>query len=223
MILIIAIQGSIGSGKSTVLENDHVLFSRLRDEFVEEINVCVLREPVELWEYDSMLPGYYNGTVTPFVFQTYIMSTQMHQMLDALIQPYDVIVFERDIHSSKQIFGEMLKSRMTTEEQTAYNCLYDMCCGALSYYDIVSYNNIVINTNPTECISRLSTRQRKYEMRAITMEYMQQLDAMHHKYYDNVIPYGKNIIINGNRNKQDVLDDVVDAIVNVCSDYFLRV
>jgi deoxyadenosine/deoxycytidine kinase len=88
--LIIAIEGNIGIGKSTLLAN-------LRKHFALDESVAIVDEPVALWEEHGLLEAMYTDTLSRCAFQLMALTTRYTALLDALASKAKVIITERSV------------------------------------------------------------------------------------------------------------------------------
>ncbi len=85
---IVAIEGGIGVGKSTVID-------RLKELFKDNPNVIVLPEPVDEWESRGFLASMYAGRIDPGAFQHMVLMGLSGDLLEALRQRPALIITER--------------------------------------------------------------------------------------------------------------------------------
>ena len=113
-LLHVVIDGSIGTGKSTVL-------AQLMGEFPEAI---IVAEPVGLWEKSGILAGLYDGSLNAGMFQLAALSTIVAADADAHAtarsRGADLMISER-APASTQAFAA---ATLTGLERTAYDVSY---------------------------------------------------------------------------------------------------
>ena len=88
--LIIAIEGNIGIGKSTLLAN-------LRKHFALDESVAIVDEPVALWEKHGLLEAMYTDTLSRCAFQLMALTTRYTALLEALASKAKIIITERSV------------------------------------------------------------------------------------------------------------------------------
>ena len=108
-ISIIAIEGNIGSGKSTFVQE-------LKERFADRIDICFLQEPVQEWlaiqdnSGTNILEHYYRDQrqyAFPFQMMAYI--SRLSILKRALENPqYKYIITERCLFTDKNVFCKML-------------------------------------------------------------------------------------------------------------------
>lgn len=181
-VSIISIEGNIGAGKSTFLEELKTMFS-------QNSSVVFLDEPVEIWEsvkdkYGvSMLQKFYsNPRKYSFAFQmmAYVSRlSNLRKMLESLkaeIQNEDdhkVIITERSIYTDKCVFAKMLydEGNMEDVEFQIYLKWFDEF--SIKQLDSV----IMLQTDPEKSHERVLTRGRVGEV--IPLEYLQKCEEYH--------------------------------------------
>ena len=106
--LIIAVEGNIGTGKSTLLE-------KLREKYADDPSIYLMQEPVDVWDTikDSqgvtMLEKYYSDqTRYAFSFQMMAYISRIASIRAALKQKYRIIISERSVYTDSAVFAKML-------------------------------------------------------------------------------------------------------------------
>ncbi|XP_063982082.1 deoxynucleoside kinase-like isoform X3 [Diachasmimorpha longicaudata] len=163
----VCIEGNIGSGKTTFLNN-----------FKQFNNTMVLQEPVELWRnvegmnlLDLMYkdPGRY-----ACLFQSYVQLTmlQLHTMKSPL--PYKIM--ERSVYSARCFIENMKRTNVLKEvEATVLEKWYDWCINhALIETDLIVY----LRTTPDIVYKRMRARARQEE-NLVSLEYLEQVHQIH--------------------------------------------
>ena len=173
---IISIEGNIGSGKSTLVEE-------LRKKFGNNEKVCFLQEPVDIWntikdkEGNTMITKFYADTKKySFAFQMMAYISRLSLLREAINKHYDIIVVERSMFTDKMVFAKMLYDDGNIEEveYQIYNKWFEEFITELPPIDI-----IYVNTAPETAFSRVKKRGREGE--TIPLEYLQNC----HKYHES--------------------------------------
>ena len=109
--ILISIEGNIGAGKSTIIDN-------LKQYMKGNTDVIFLKEPVDIWESiqeketgDNILQKFYNNpTQYAFSFQVMAYITRLSTIRTAIRENPDckVIICERSLDADKNIFAKML-------------------------------------------------------------------------------------------------------------------
>ena len=179
--VIVSIEGNIGSGKSTFVEN-------LKQSYAEQnlntatVKVCFLQEPVDEWNSitdksgETMLAKFYaDSKKYAFPFQMMAYISRLALLRDALKQSYDIIITERCVETDKMVFAQMLydDGKMEEVEYAIYNKWF-----AEFIDDIPEIFTIYLKTDPEVAKQRVDKRARTGE--TIPLEYL----ITCHEYHD---------------------------------------
>ena len=182
----IAIEGNIGSGKSTILKSLSVLLA--------EENVPIFQEPVEEW-HDLLSLFYSSPREYGFVLSMKVLMS----FRKALEHPTCII--ERSPISCRHVFSQMMynEGNMTQHEWDLFK----------EYWDLLSWTPdviIMIDTPASLCMTRIDTRGRGCESK-ISIEYVKRVEFQ----YSNMQKYSAVpfILIDGTRTEHEVLEDVL--------------
>jgi deoxyadenosine/deoxycytidine kinase len=177
--LIISIEGNIGTGKSTLLDN----LKKVLDK-----NIIVIKEPVDQWlkmtdKYDnSILNNFYQDPHKfSFSFQILVLKTMKDLLLKTINENPNciLIICERSIMSSHHVFAKMLynDSYMNEIEYKVYKDLYD------DWFHIGAPDKIIyLNVNAEKCFERIEKRKRLGEQQ-ISLEYLQKCEKYHELWF----------------------------------------
>ncbi|CAF4029740.1 unnamed protein product [Adineta steineri] len=206
----IAVEGNIGSGKSTVLS------------CLEKSPLCdVIPEPIESWtnhKGHNILAMFYDDPHRwAFVFETNALMTlaKLHTQLAKA----PVKVMERSIHSARYCFIENLH-RSNVLQDVEYQILDD-------YFEMLISNEackldliIYLRATPKTCLERIRARNRPEET-TIDLNY---LTTLHRRHEEWLIPrtYGDTpsppvLIVDANQNKERVYSDTNNHVINLIS------
>lgn len=101
-ILLIAIEGAIGVGKSTVVK-------RLKSFLNGKIGISFVDEPVDEWLQHGFLQGMYDGTITPATFQHMVLQSLAGDLLKTIATEDPVIIIsERSAFGNYHVFGKVI-------------------------------------------------------------------------------------------------------------------
>jgi deoxyadenosine/deoxycytidine kinase len=169
---LIAIDGNIGSGKSTFIK------------YIKENyrNIIFLPEPVNEWfkvidsNGKNILENFYEDQKKyAFVFQINAFQSRLQIALDAIRDNHDaIIITERSLYTDRYVFAQMMHDEgniSTLEFNTylnMYNYFIEQCKPDLMIY---------LDTTPSICHERVIKRGRKGENIPIT--YLQDCDKYH--------------------------------------------
>lgn len=201
---LIAIDGNIGSGKSTFV-------SYVKKHYK---NIIFLPEPVTEWmdicdeNNVNILENFYKDqNKYAFVFQINAFQSRLQIALDACKNNPDAIfITERSLYTDKYVFAQMMydQNKISTLEfnvyLTMYNYFIDQCKP-----DVIIY----LDATPSICYDRVIKRDRKGEN--IPLTYLQECN----KYHLNLIcdtPCEK-IHIDSNKNINNKTYNVWDDIL----------
>jgi deoxyadenosine/deoxycytidine kinase len=178
--MIISVEGNIGAGKTTIIEQMQLQ--------MESDKIIFLREPVDLWESikdpvdgESILVKFYkNPSKYAFSFQVMAYATRL-SMIKNVIQKNpqcEVIICERSLDADKNIFAKMLHHDGLIEnvEFQIYNKFYQ------EYPENYKLHKIIyIDADPDVCSNRIGKRGRDGEA-GITLEYLEKCKNFHEKW-----------------------------------------
>jgi len=169
---IVAIEGNIGAGKTTIFE---VLKSRLRHLGGQ---VVFMPEPVELWQSiadesgETALAKFYRDpTKYAFSFQIMAYSSRLAMLRRVIREHPDckVIVCERSLEADRNIFAKLLYAagNMESVEFQIYEMLFR---DTASEYPLNAA--VYIDSDPEVCSARIGKRSRDGES-SIPLDYLQ--------------------------------------------------
>lgn len=173
--MIVAIEGNIASGKSTLLEI-------LKKRYAGNTRVSFLDEPVDVWEsikdkYGvSMLQKYYsNPTKYAFSFQMMALGSRLSILKEKMdsVDSDHIIITERSVYTDRDVFAKMLYDEKMIEdvEFQIYNKWFK---------DFVVYKVdkiVMLKTSPPISFERVNKRGRLGEV--IPIEYLEKCDKYH--------------------------------------------
>ena len=205
MTRIIAIDGNIGAGKTTFLDN-------LEKECIGRTDIFFLREPVDEWmkfkdsSGESILEKFYQDPHKyAFAFQIVAFNTILASLKKVLSDPkYEIIICERSIATARHVFMNMLyKDNIVNDfEYKIYEDLFTKDIVDNYYPTEILYLDVPIKT----CIDRISKRNRQGEQN-INSDYLEKCE---NKYFDWMISNNiKYNMINGNLGIEYIMSNIV--------------
>lgn len=185
MVLLISIEGNIGAGKSTII-------NQLIKENLDP-QIIILQEPVDMWESvkhegETMLQKFYNDQDKyAFAFQIMAFTTRL-QVLQKTIEENPqakLFICERSLDADKHIFAKMLNDDGTIDNimYQIYECCFQEYLVQIKSLDLSGI--IHVNTDPTTCYNRIKTRGREGEDK-ININYLRRCDLYHNRWLENV-------------------------------------
>ena len=181
---IVTVEGNIGAGKSTLVEN-------LKTKYADRTDVMFLQEPVDVWTKitqggKTVLELFYGDQPKySFAFQVLAYTTRL-QMIEAAVAEASrkgirVIVMERSLEADRHIFAKMLYDSGVIEE-----CMYKiyllMSGSGLEKYKADGV--LWVNAGPKTCLERIKKRSREGED-VIMLEYLETCDAYHREWLES--------------------------------------
>uniref|UniRef100_A0A6C0HS16 Deoxynucleoside kinase domain-containing protein n=1 Tax=viral metagenome TaxID=1070528 RepID=A0A6C0HS16_9ZZZZ len=202
MIRILSIEGNIGAGKSTLMEE-------IKKKYADNDKVHFLDEPVELWENVkdkfgvSMLQKYYsNPSKYSFAFQMMAYTSRIKilrkmeaKLLEEVKDGMDrVIITERSILTDKYVFAQMLydEGKMEDVEFQIYNEMFEEF--STRAVDMV----VMLETTPEISFERVVKRGRVGEV--IPLEYLEKC----FRYHESMLQYMNRTVFDAN---QDIYEN----------------
>lgn len=184
--VILSIEGNIGSGKSTFVQN-------LKDNIAPEcengspLRVCFLQEPVDEWNQirdstgKTILECYYEDQQAyAFTFQMMAYITRLNRIKEALAGNYDVIIMERSLQTDRLVFAQMLKdeAKISEIEFAVYTKWFDSFQA-----EIPRCHTVYLRTTPEIALERVQRRAREGE--DIPFDYLAKCHSYHERWLGN--------------------------------------
>lgn len=201
---IVSIEGNIGSGKSTFLEN-------LKKHYKNHEHIVFLREPVDEWEKikdingNTMLQKFYADQKTySFAFQMMAYISRLAILRDTIKKNEGkkiIIITERSLYTDKYVFAKMLYDQGKIEEVT-----YQIYLNWFDEFakDFPISNVIYVNAEPQKCYERIHKRARPGE-EIIPLSYLNDC----HRYHEEFLEEKNGFIV-----EKMVLDGNIDIFEN---------
>lgn len=208
---LIFIEGSIASGKSTLLK------------FLQDKGFIVLDEPLDKWQTDyvendgtNILDLFYKDmTRWSFQLEVAIMTTRYQRLLDALNHENNFVVLERSLWTDRKTFAYNLykDKKMTDMEWKIYVDWFDTFMRAINHQlETIDCYYLYLHTSAIECHKRLKIRNRSEE-KLVPLEYLQDLETSLLEWLHRP---AKNIfIVDGNNSQDKVIDDTIKILDNI--------
>jgi len=182
---IISIEGNIGAGKSTLVEE-------LKIRYANRTDIVFLQEPVDAWaditqDGKTMLQLFYdNQKKYSFAFQVMAYMSRLRMIKNEVDRAYKMniktIVMERSLDADRHIFAKMLHADDMIEE-CMFKIYEQMSDDGLREYS--SDGTVWLTASPKECLRRIGIRGREGEQ-LIGLDYLEKCDLYHQEWLGNV-------------------------------------
>lgn len=186
--LLVSIEGNIGVGKTTLLDNLELYYKNNNIQ-----NVIILREPIKDWmsivdstdNNDIITKFYKDPTKYSFPFQILVLKTVLQLLHDTIENNprCELILCERSILSSRHVFTKMLydASYMNEIEYKIYESLFDDWVNS----EMFTPKKIVyLDISPEISHSRITKRSRVGE--SITLDYISSCGLYHQHWLEKL-------------------------------------
>ena len=180
--ILISIEGNIGSGKTTIIEQ--------MQKRINNNKILFLREPVDLWESikdnegEGILVKFYKDPAKyAFPFQVMAYATRLSMIRNMIKNNPEcqIIICERSLDADKNIFAKMLYKDGLIDEVCfqIYNKFYT------EYSDDFNLKGIIyIDADPDICFERIKKRARNGEGN-IELNYLEKCKKFHKKWLED--------------------------------------
>ena len=191
MTRILSIEGNIGSGKSTFVQNLKDFYSKKANR--SDKKICFLQEPVDQWNTitdetgKTMIECYYTDpNKYAFAFQMMAYISRLVTLKTELKKDYDIIFTERCLLTDRNVFAKMLydDGKINEIEYQIYNKWFDEFVK-----DFPKIEYIYLRTSPQIAFNRIVKRGRVGE--TIPLEYLQTC----HDYHENWLDKHEKLVI----------------------------
>jgi|688.fasta_scaffold820231_1 deoxyadenosine/deoxycytidine kinase len=215
---IFSIEGNIGTGKSTFLDE-------LKKHYKDNARICFLEEPVNVWtsimdEHGvNIIEKYYqNQKRYAFSFQMMAYISRLSSLKRVLEQDkYDVIIMERSLYTDCNVFAKMLYNEKKIEE-------IEYAIYKKWYYEFIKefppITFVYLRAKPTLSFERVLKRNRQGE--TIPLEYLENCHNYHDDWLLNNINNSIIIILDANidiTNKPDTIKEWIVCIEKSITDH----
>ena len=198
---IISVNGNIGSGKSTLMDN----LSKAAYQDTKLFDL--IPEPIESWK--PWLKLFYEDPKRyAYSFQSVVLLHQMIQyefICESQKMMNPIVLFERDPLVSHHIFAQTLMEdgNIHPLEMEVYREMYRR-----KFHWIPDYT-VYIRTEPEVCLERIHERNRSSEG-GIPLDYLKKLHNHHERLFiDEAHRYeGRVIVIDGSQTPEKVAEDL---------------
>jgi len=187
----IAIEGNIGSGKSTILAK------------LNKFGYNTVSESVNSWNKDKWLEDFYESPEEfGFPFQMQVLHSHLTNELDTKCLYFT----ERSAYTSHNCFGRLLYEDNLVSRRNFY-----LMNGFYESFNKLPKKIIYLQSDPKVCLERIHTRGRESESN-MSIDYLDKLHNKHEKYLIDDAPDCEVIRINGNLPEKEVFEKVTQLI-----------
>jgi len=174
---IISIEGNIGAGKTTILDN-------LKEYLKHDKEIIVLKEPVDIWESiidienETILQKFYKNPLKhAFTFQVMAFVTRLSILRKTVKEnpQCKLIICERSLEADRHIFAKMLYDDDLIEDinYKIYLKFYE------EYKNDFQLDGIIyIDADAEVCFQRIAKRGRNGE-EGVTLDYLKNCKKYH--------------------------------------------
>ena len=190
---IITIDGNIGSGKTSVLNYLHK-YNKLSIDL----------EPIESWQqYLDKIYSKEKKDIFKFQIRVWLDRCWIQEKQDK-----SLIIMERSPYFVKNTF---ITNYYNTNEisESEYNILNNLYSKTDSIWNCSGY--IYLRSNPLNCISRISKRNRQSENQ-IELDYIKSLHELHESAYEKAVENRMNVLVIDVENKS--IAEIANEIYN---------
>ena len=215
--MIIAIEGNIGSGKSTILKE-------LEKMNYNPLDVIFVNEPVSEWleiklgDKNALELFYENQKENSFWFQILAYITRLRNLLNIIEnnQKNKIIICERSIYTDKYVFAKMLyeTGNISEIEWITYSYWFDTF-KKQTKIDLILY----VNTEPEECFNRIIKRNRVEEIDKISKEYLINCHNKHIEWFKEKDANTKIYHIDG----KDTVENIMKYVKYIICDIIISI
>lgn len=187
---VICIDGIIGVGKSTLIENLSSIYK-------------TFSEPLEEW---TLLEDFYkNPKKFGAAFQLQVLFSQFNQ--SKLYKNFDVVIIERCSYTSKHVFSKMLIEDGIIDS-VEWSIVYDGFFKDLAFSPDVY---IYLEISPEIALERIKMRSRNCET-TITLKYLKSLEKSYKSFINTL---DKVFIIDAFQSKEEIFKQAVEIIKQI--------
>ena len=179
--IIVSVEGNIGSGKSTNVDDLKQYFDNKKRE-----DIIFVEEPVSEWNSVVDIDGtpilanfYKDQKQYAFRLQMLAYISRLTLLRDVAKKGYKYIITERCVGTDRNVFSKMLydKGDIAHDEYTIYNKWHE------EFSKDVPISAIVyIRASPETCLSRVNIRAREGEN--IPIEYLEECQRYHEEWIE---------------------------------------
>ena len=205
--LVVSIEGSIGVGKTTVID-------ALKQLFQDNERVAVLREPVDQWEEHGFLSAMYENKLEPCAFQHCVLMSLAGSLLQKLHErDYSLIITERSARGNYHIFGKA-NLEVDTIEHDLFKFTYDNVM--TSFPPDMRHEFIHLKADTAVAKARMLARGREAESN-VSDAYLEKINRLHDEWLTREAAV--TTVYAGTMSKDAVLKEVKMQLSRTVADF----
>lgn len=223
---IIYIQGNIGCGKSTLIDQLKALDYEVWDEgltqFLETHNYDVDNKSADTENKENLLKLFY-GDMAKYSFEMQVawMATRLSIFRQMMESENKLVFMERSLESDLNTFAKLLfeNKMMSVIQYRVFKELSDSIAEYISS-DVVQIN-VYLNASAEVCFVRKNGRNRDEEA-TVSLEYLRSLKSKHDEWIAELSysqsEYQRVYMVDANNTKETVVADVIRIANNATTD-----
>ncbi len=193
---LIALEGNIGAGKSTLIDKLAVLFPD---------KVGVYKENIE--GYNELIKLYYEDKKTyTSAFQIMSINRKFINSIDAMNDPKPIKIIERTLESNRKIFAlkQYQDGTSTDKAWREYTIIYNAIDALIPQPDLYIY----LKATSPFLYNRIHTKRKRPGEQMITLEYLENVNSRYNKWIEELQSRNENVII------INIFDNLSDAEIS---------
>lgn len=202
MKTIISIEGNIGAGKTTLIEELERQYNNM---------LVVILEPVQEWKIgeENFLELFYNDPIKyAYEFQKIVLLSQINGLKKEIERTEKkIIVCDRSFETTIKVFSSlMLENELLKIEE------FEELQNIMKSVNI-SFTKIYLKTDPEICLERIKMRNRPEE-KYISLDYLFDLERKHNEMLKNTI------VLDGNKdfiNDETIKNEYLKTILKIAN------
>jgi len=211
-VIVVYLEGNIGVGKSTLLDNLRLRLESMSFEI--PVNFTYLQEPVDIWRKSGSLDLLYRKKITSSLFQMMVLATRSTSLFSTVSQlkknRLNIIFTERSLK-----FGDRAFSNLYVTDQNELK-MYNDCAQSISssfdntlkgfdpnFEEIYMYLNLDAN----ECLERIKQRRRSEEDN-VSLDLLQNIQNSH----EEMMKIINTIHIDANKHQAEIVENILEKI-----------
>ena len=167
--------------------------------------VCIIPEPVDVWDEHGLLSAAYNRSLNMAAFQHAVLVSLLSPLLIALQSPsVEIIICERSPWSNYCVFA---LSNLSGIELTSYTYAFTEIMRALDSWNI-DVSMVYMEVSVAEAHTRIQERDRHSERNSISTEYLCTLKDKH----DHMIRHIHAVLPHNTMSLTAIVSRTIDAM-----------